>query len=232
MGVGATGSDQDAYEMGRITALEGRAVGIHFAFAPVADVNNNPANPIINTRSFGEDPHAVARLVAAEVRGLQDNGMLATAKHFPGHGDIGTDSHLALPVLNVDLGAARLGRVRAVPRAPSRRTSTAVMSAHIALPAESGLPTPATLVPAVLTGMLRDSLHFKGVIVTDALNMGGIVDRLRRRRGRGAAPSSRARTSCCSPPIPPSSSTRCRPRSSRGGSPRPASTARCAGCCR
>src|SRR5919107_5457691 len=86
MGIAATGSDSDAYEVGRVTALEGRAVGIHIAFAPVADVNNNPANPIINTRSFGEDPAAVGRMVAAEIRGLQDFGMLATAKHFPGHG--------------------------------------------------------------------------------------------------------------------------------------------------
>src|SRR5215213_3603623 len=98
MGVGATSSDTDAYEIGRITALEGRAVGIHLAFAPVADVNNNPANPIINVRSFGEDPVAVGRLVAAEVRGLQENGMLSGAKHFPGHGDTGSDSHIALPV--------------------------------------------------------------------------------------------------------------------------------------
>src|SRR6185295_14233579 len=95
MGVGATGSDRAAYDIGRITALEGRAVGVQLAFAPVADVNNNPANPIINTRAFGEDPGEVGRLVAAEVRGLQEHGMLATAKHFPGHGDTGTDSHLA-----------------------------------------------------------------------------------------------------------------------------------------
>ena len=174
MGIGATGRDQDAYAMGRITAIEGRAVGIHFALAPVADINNNAANPIINTRSFGSDPHAVARLVSAEVRGLQDNGMLATAKHFPGHGDVEIDSHLALPLLNVPWG--RLDTIEFVPfRSAIAANVTAVMSAHIALPAESGLPTPATLVPAVLTGMLRDSLHFKGVIVTDALNMGGII---------------------------------------------------------
>ena len=113
MGIGATGSDSDAYEIGRVTALEGRAVGIHLAFAPVADVNNNPANPIINTRSFGEEPHAVGRLVAAEIRGLQDHGMLATAKHFPGHGDTGTDSHIALPVVTADW--ERLDSVELVP---------------------------------------------------------------------------------------------------------------------
>ncbi len=174
MGIGATGRDQDAYAMGRITALEGRAVGIHFALAPVADINSNASNPIINTRSFGSDPHAVARLVAAEIRGLQDNGMLATAKHFPGHGDVEIDSHLALPLLNAPW--RRLDTLEFVPfRSAIASNVSAVMSAHIALPAESGSPTPATLVPAVLTGMLRDSLHFKGTIVTDALNMGGIV---------------------------------------------------------
>ena len=113
MGVGATGSDSAAYDIGRITALEGRAVGVHLAFAPVADVNNNPANPIINTRAFGENPADVGRLVAAEVRGLQDHGMLATAKHFPGHGDTGTDSHLALPVIGSTW--ARLDSVELVP---------------------------------------------------------------------------------------------------------------------
>lgn len=174
MGIGATGREQDAYAMGRITALEGRAVGIHLAFAPVADINSNPANPIINTRSFGADPQAVGRLVSAEIRGLQDNRMLATAKHFPGHGDVEIDSHLALPLLDVPW--ARLDTLEFVPfRSAIAADVTAVMSAHIALPAENASPTPATLVPAVLTGILRDSLHFKGVIVTDALNMGGII---------------------------------------------------------
>src|SRR5215210_3367269 len=127
MGVGATGRDSDAYEIGRITALEGRAVGIHLAFAPVADVNNNPANPIINTRSFGEEPHTVGRLVAAEIRGLQDHGMLATAKHFPGHGDTGTDSHIGLPVVLADW--KRLDSVELVPfRDAVAAGVTAVMS--------------------------------------------------------------------------------------------------------
>ena len=175
MGVGATGRDGDAYAMGRITALEGRAVGIHLALAPVADINSNPLNPIINTRSFGADPRAVARLVSAEIRGLQDNGMLATVKHFPGHGDVEIDSHLALPLLNMPW--ARLDTLEFVPfRSAIAANVTAVMSAHIALPnLVPGPPTPATLVPAILTGVLRDSLQFKGVIVTDALNMGGIV---------------------------------------------------------
>ena len=176
MGVGATASDSAAYETGRITALEGRAVGIHLAFAPVADVNNNPDNPIINTRSFGEDPALVGRLVAAEIRGLQDHGMLATAKHFPGHGDTGTDSHLALPVIAADW--RRLDSVELVPfRAAIDAGVEAVMSAHIALPAlDPGELRPGTVVPAVLTGILRDSLGFRGMVVTDALNMAGVAN--------------------------------------------------------
>ena len=176
MGVGATGSDLDAYEMGRITALEGRAVGIHLAFAPVADINNNPDNPIINTRSFGEDPQAVARLVVAAVRGMQEHGMLATVKHFPGHGDTGTDSHIALPVITGDW--ARLDSVELVPfRAAIKAGVAAVMSGHLATPGiDNGLTRPATLSPGILTGLLRDSLAFGGLAVTDALNMGGIVN--------------------------------------------------------
>ncbi len=176
MGVGATGSDSVAYEVGRITALEGRAVGVHLAFAPVADVNNNPANPIINTRSFGEDPREVARLVAAEVRGLQDNGMLATAKHFPGHGDTGTDSHLVLPVITSDW--ARLDSVELVPfRAAIAAGVQVVMSAHIACPAsipDSSAPAPSR--PTFLPGSCATHWGFKGLVVTDALNMSGIAD--------------------------------------------------------
>ena len=176
MGVGATGSDSAAYDLGRITALEGRAVGVQLAFAPVADVNNNPANPIINTRAFGEDPAEVGRLVAAEVHGLQDNGMLATAKHFPGHGDTGTDSHLALPVIGSTW--ARLDSVELVPfRAAIAAGVDVVMSAHIALPGiDPGPLRPGTVAANILTGILRDSLGFKGLIVTDALNMAGVAD--------------------------------------------------------
>jgi beta-N-acetylhexosaminidase len=175
MGVAATGSDIDAYQLGRITALEGRAVGIHLAFAPVADVNNNPANPIINIRSFGEDPHAVGRLVAAQIRGLQEHGILAAAKHFPGHGDTGTDSHISLPVLAA--GWARLDSVELVPfRSAIAANVAAVMSAHIAVPGlDRGQLRPGTVAPNILTGLLRDSLGFSGLVVTDALNMGGIA---------------------------------------------------------
>jgi beta-N-acetylhexosaminidase len=175
MGIGAGSRESDAYEMGRVTAEEGRAVGIHLAFAPVADLNNNPANPIINTRSFGEDPREVGRLVAAEVRGVEEHGMLATAKHFPGHGDTGTDSHLSLPVVSADW--RRLDSLELVPfRAAVSAGVSAVMSAHIALPAlDSGRTRPGTVVPGILTGLLRDSLRFEGLVVTDALEMGGLV---------------------------------------------------------
>jgi beta-N-acetylhexosaminidase len=150
-------------------------VGVHLAFAPVADVNNNPDNPIINTRSFGEDPSTVGRLVAAEIRGLQDHGVLATAKHFPGHGDTGTDSHLALPVIAADW--RRLDSVELVPfRAAIAAGVDVVMSAHIALPAIDPERRPGTVVPSVLTGILRDSLGFRGLVVTDALNMAGVAD--------------------------------------------------------
>jgi beta-N-acetylhexosaminidase len=176
MGVAATGSDSAAYEMGRITAVEARAVGIQLVFAPVADVNNNPDNPIINTRSFGEDPETVGRMVAAEVRGLQDHGVLATVKHFPGHGDTGADSHIALPVIASSW--SRLDSVELVPfRAAIAAGVDAVMSAHIALPMITGGDLrPGTVLPGVLTGILRDSLGFKGIVVTDALNMAGVAN--------------------------------------------------------
>src|SRR5881394_2701020 len=174
MAAGATGDDRDAYTSGAAAATEGRAVGIHVNFAPDADVNNNPLNPIINIRSFGEDPHAVARLVRAYVRGLQDNGMLATLKHFPAHGDTETDSHIGLPTIRSDY--SRLDSVELVPfRAGIDAGAQVVMTAHIAYPAITGSEDPATLSGAVLTGLLRDSLRFRGMVVTDALMMGSIV---------------------------------------------------------
>jgi beta-N-acetylhexosaminidase len=175
MAVGATGRDDDAFALGRLTALEGRAVGIHVAFAPVADVNDNPDNPVINIRSFGEDPRAVSRLVAAAVRGLESHGMAATPKHFPGHGNTGTDTHLALPSLAADW--PQLARVELPPfRAAIDAGATGVMSAHIALPAlDGGQVRPATLAPGILAGILRDSLGFDGLVFTDALNMGALV---------------------------------------------------------
>ena len=174
MAAGATGDERDAYTIGQVAAREGRAVGIHVNFAPDADVNNNPLNPIINIRSFGEDPRAVARLVRAYVRGLQENGMLATLKHFPGHGDTDLDSHIGLPTIRADY--ARLDTLELIPfRAGIAAGAGIVMSAHIAFPALTGGDDPGTLSAAVMTGVLRDSLDFEGIVVTDALMMGAIV---------------------------------------------------------
>ncbi len=174
MAVGATGDPRDAYTIGAAAAVEGRAVGIHVNFAPDADVNNNPANPIINIRSFGEDPRTVSRLVTEYVRGLHDHAMLATLKHFPGHGDTQIDSHIGLPL--IAWGYARLDSIELVPfRAGIAAGADVVMSAHIAFPAFTGSYEPGTLSAAVLTGLLRDSLRFPGLVVTDALTMGAIV---------------------------------------------------------
>lgn len=175
MGLGASGEERFAYELGRITAVEGRAAGVHVTFAPVVDVNNNPANPIINTRSYGADPALVSRLAVAHVRGIQDHGMLATAKHFPGHGDTGVDSHVDLPFITVDKA-----RADSVELSPYRATFAAgvagIMSAHIAFPALTGDSVPATLNPLMLSDLLRDELGFDGMVFTDALDMGAIVD--------------------------------------------------------
>jgi beta-N-acetylhexosaminidase len=173
MAIAATGRDENAFEAGRITGREARAIGIHLAFAPTADVNNNPSNPVINVRSFGEDPQAVARMTSAFVRGVQAEGTAATIKHFPGHGDTDTDSHNALPVVRSD--RTRLNEVELVPfRAAIAAGTAAVMSAHIALPAIEGDSTPATLAPSIMTGLLQDSLGFRGLVVTDALTMEGV----------------------------------------------------------
>lgn len=173
MAIGATGHGDNAELAGRITGREARAIGIHMAYAPVVDVNNNPANPVINTRSFGENPEAVARLSAAFVRGIQDEGVAATAKHFPGHGDTDTDSHLALPIVRSD--RAHLETTELVPfRAAIAAGVAGVMTAHIALPAIAHDTVPATLEPMIVTALLRDSLRFHGLTVTDALSMEGV----------------------------------------------------------
>jgi beta-N-acetylhexosaminidase len=175
MAFGAAGSDSLTYEMGRVLAREARAVGVHVTFGPVVDVNSNPANPIINTRSFGEDPAQVARLAAAYVRGTHEGGLLTTAKHFPGHGDTETDSHLDLPTIRAD--QARLDSVELVPyRALVRQGVDGVMSAHIAVTGVEGSDAPpATLSAHFLTRVLRDDLGFRGLVYTDAMNMGAVV---------------------------------------------------------
>lgn len=175
MAIGATHDTTLAYEAGRLTALEGRALGIHIAYAPVLDVNNNPDNPVINTRSYGEDPVLAARMGVAFIHGLQDHGMIATGKHFPGHGDTGTNSHLALPVVTVS--RSRLDTVELVPfRAAVNAGVGAIMSFHGAMPALDSSGVPGTLSPKVLTGLLRGEMGFKGIIISDAMDMRGVLD--------------------------------------------------------
>ena len=174
MGIGATRDSALAYAMGRATALEGRALGIHMAFAPVVDVNNNPKNPVISLRSFGENPHLVAGLGAAFVRGTQENGMLATAKHFPGHGDTEQNSHLELA--RVDASRARIDSVELPPfRAAIQAGVRGVMTFHGLLPALDSSPLPATLNPRIMTDLLRGELGFQGLVITDALDMNGVL---------------------------------------------------------
>src|SRR6266581_8785033 len=173
MAIGATRSEEAARFTGEVTAREGRALGIHWALAPVADVNNNPANPVINIRSFGEDPELVSRLVAAFVRGAREGGLLTTAKHFPGHGDTAVDSHLQLATV-----AADRARLESVELRPFRRAVDAgvdsVMLGHIAVPAVDPTGTPATLSAPMATDLLRQQLHFQGLVVTDAMEMAGV----------------------------------------------------------
>ena len=176
MAIGATGSAEYAREMGRITGEEARALGIHVGFAPVMDVNNNPDNIIINTRSYGEDPEVVGRLGSAFIQGMQEAGVIATAKHFPGHGDTDVDSHLGLPTI-----PASAERLRELELKPFRMAVEAgvkcIMVAHItysAFPQMQGRP--ATLDPYFIEEVLRKEMGFKGLVVTDAMDMGGITN--------------------------------------------------------
>ena len=174
MAIAATGWSEDAHDVGRVIGQEARAVGIQIDFAPVVDVNNNPNNPVINTRSFGEDPARVAELAGLFIHGLEEGGAVATAKHFPGHGDTDVDSHVGLPIVTATM--PRLDSVELVPfRAAIRAGADLVMTAHIALPAVNGdSTTPATLAPRIITGLLRDSLGFHGIAITDAMTMEGV----------------------------------------------------------
>lgn len=178
MAFGAAADEQLAYEAARITAKEGRALGIHLNFAPVADVNNNARNPVINTRAFGEVPTAVGALNAAYIRGLKAGGMLSTLKHFPGHGDTDVDSHIGLPIITHPrerLDAVELPTFRSGIAAGA----DAVMTAHIQLPAlDPGEFSPATLSRPIITGLLRDEMKFDGLIVTDAMTMDAVSKRL------------------------------------------------------
>ena len=192
MTFGATGKPQYAEDFGRITALESRAIGVHWNFFPDADVNSNPANPIINTRSFGEDPQQVGDFVVAYIRGAHTAGMMTTAKHFPGHGDTATDSHLSVAQVTGDRQ-----RLQSVELPPFRKAIEAgvdsVMVAHVTVPSLEPDPNRvATTSPAVVTGLLRDQLGFKGIIVTDALDMAGLTRLYANNIGRAAVESFKA----------------------------------------
>ena len=175
MAFGASGRLDLAEQFGKITAEEARAVGIHWNFFPVADVNSNPANPIINTRSFGEDPDRVSDFVNAYIKGAHEGGMLATVKHFPGHGDTGTDSHLELASVSGD--ESHLEKMELVPfkRAIDGGVDS-VMVAHVTVPAIEPDPTlVATTSRRVTTDLLKEKLGFKGIVITDGLEMNGLM---------------------------------------------------------
>jgi beta-N-acetylhexosaminidase len=174
MAFGAAGDPELAEQAGRIVAEESRAIGVGIDFAPVADVNNNPRNPVINTRSFGEDPSKVGALASAFVRGLEAGGVLATLKHFPGHGDTDVDTHLGLAVIPHD--RARLDAVEFVPfRMAMAAGAEAVMVAHVELPKIDPVGEPATLSRPTITGLLREALGFDGLVYTDSMSMAAVV---------------------------------------------------------
>ncbi len=192
MAFGAGGRLEDAETFGRITAQESRAIGVHWNFFPDADVNSNPANPIINTRSFGEDPKQVGDLAVAYMKGARQAGMLTTVKHFPGHGDTATDSHLGVASVNGDRA-----HLDAIELPPFRQAIAAgvdsVMVAHVTVPALDSDPNHvASISPAVVSDLLEKQLGFKGLIVTDALDMAGLTHLFANNIGRAAVEAFKA----------------------------------------
>ncbi len=175
MAIGAARNKELAYKMGFQISKECRAIGVHQNYSPVLDVNNNPKNPIINVRSFGEDPKLVSEMGLEMIRGIQDGGVIATAKHFPGHGDTDIDTHNDLPIIRHDLN--RLNSVELVPFKNAIDAGVkSVMIAHISFPAVDKTPNlPSTMSSPVVNGLLKSQLNFNGLIVTDALNMSGIT---------------------------------------------------------
>src|SRR6202453_2081897 len=192
MAFGGDGSAADAENFGRITAEESRAIGIHWNFFPDADVNSNPANPIINTRSFGEDPKQVGDLVAAYIKGAHEGGMLTTVKHFPGHGDTATDSHLGVASVNVD--RVHLDSIELPPfRQAIAAGVDAVMVAHVTVPALDSDPNHvATISPLIVSELLEKQLGFRGIVVTDALDMAGLTHLFANNIGRAAVEAFKA----------------------------------------
>jgi beta-N-acetylhexosaminidase len=192
MAFGAAGKLDAAEAFGRITAEESRAIGIHWNFFPDADVNSNPVNPIINTRSFGEDPQQVGDLVAAYIKGAHEGGMLVTAKHFPGHGDTATDSHLGVAKVNGDL--AHLKSIELPPFQKAIDSGVdSIMVAHVSVPALEPDPNKvATNSSLVVTDLLKNQMKFKGIVITDALDMAGLTRLYAQNIGRAAVDSFKA----------------------------------------
>jgi beta-N-acetylhexosaminidase len=192
MAFGADGRVEDAETFGRITAEEARAIGVQWNFFPDADVNSNPANPIINTRSFGEDPRQVGDLVAAYIKGAHEAGMLTTVKHFPGHGDTATDSHLGVASVNGD--RAHLDSIELPPfREAIAAGVDSVMVAHVTVPALDPDPNHvATISPLVVSDLLEKQFGFKGIVVTDALDMAGLTHLFENNIGRAAVAAFKA----------------------------------------
>ena len=192
MAFGAAGRPEYAENFGRITAQEARAIGVHWNFFPDADVNSNPANPIINTRSFGEDPQQVSELVTAYLRGARQAGLMTTVKHFPGHGDTDTDSHLGVARVNDD--ATHLQKVELPPFKNAIAAGVdSVMVAHVTVPALEPDPNRvATTSPAIVTNLLKNQLGFKGLVVTDALDMAGLTRLYANNIGRAAVDAFKA----------------------------------------
>ena len=176
MALGAIGSEQIAYDVAQATGRELKALGINMNLAPVVDVNNNPANPVIGVRSFGEDPHQVARLAAAAVKGFRAAGVISDLKHFPGHGDTAVDSHLALPTISSTL--EQLEAIELVPfKSGIEAGADSVMIAHISFPAVTHQEAlPATVSPAIVRGLLREKLSFDGVIISDCMEMNAVAE--------------------------------------------------------
>ncbi|WP_406318452.1 glycoside hydrolase family 3 protein [Streptosporangium sp. NBC_01639] len=171
--IGSTGDPAMARKAAKVTGTELRALGINLDFAPVADVNINPRNPVIGSRAYGSDPKKVAPMVAAAVQGFHDAGIASTAKHFPGHGDTNVDSHTGLPVIQHSL--SQWSRLDAPPFAAAiGKDIDAIMSAHVVMPKLDPSRDPATLSKPILTGLLREKLGFDGVVSTDALDMAGV----------------------------------------------------------
>lgn len=174
MGVAAAGDVQAAYNQGKIICEEMRAIGGNWLFAPVADINNNPDNPVINIRSFGADPQRVGEFVSAEARGAREANCLATLKHFPGHGNTATDSHIGLSTISAN--RAELDATEIVPfKAAIASGVESVMTAHLAVPNVTGDQLPATLNPKIVNDILRRDLNFNGIITTDSMEMGAIT---------------------------------------------------------